>query len=117
MDICASSMAFFFSSRRRHTMSKRDWSSDVCSSDLRSTHRRYLYLSCLISSTSVITVLAEIGRASCRESVQMSEDPPEAKTTQGRQAAATEAAEVALEGDASQQEKQQEPSRTEERRS
>src|SRR5438067_1135367 len=25
---------FFFSSRRRHTISKRDWSSDVCSSDL-----------------------------------------------------------------------------------
>src|SRR5699024_11469763 len=24
----------FFSSRRRHTSSKRDWSSDVCSSDL-----------------------------------------------------------------------------------
>src|SRR5437868_3353113 len=28
------SMRFFFSSRRRHTRSKRDWSSDVCSSDL-----------------------------------------------------------------------------------
>src|SRR5699024_12043663 len=26
---------FFFSSRRRHTRSKRDWSSDVCSSDLK----------------------------------------------------------------------------------
>src|SRR3989440_10701378 len=26
--------AFFFSSRRRHTRSDRDWSSDVCSSDL-----------------------------------------------------------------------------------
>src|SRR5690349_18287145 len=26
---------FFFSSRRRHTSSLRDWSSDVCSSDLR----------------------------------------------------------------------------------
>src|SRR5699024_11755649 len=26
----------FFSSRRRHTRSKRDWSSDVCSSDLES---------------------------------------------------------------------------------
>src|SRR5699024_1865083 len=26
--------AFFFASRRRHTRSKRDWSSDVCSSDL-----------------------------------------------------------------------------------
>src|SRR5438105_2945313 len=25
--------AFFFSSRRRHTRSTRDWSSDVCSSD------------------------------------------------------------------------------------
>src|SRR5699024_11580646 len=28
-------LCFFFSSRRRHTRSKRDWSSDVCSSDLR----------------------------------------------------------------------------------
>src|SRR5438105_15165547 len=27
-------MDFFFSSRRRHTSSTRDWSSDVCSSDL-----------------------------------------------------------------------------------
>src|SRR5699024_11411783 len=27
----------FFSSRRRHTRSKRDWSSDVCSSDLSKT--------------------------------------------------------------------------------
>src|SRR5437868_15530072 len=29
-------VGFFFSSRRRHTRSKRDWSSDVCSSDLQS---------------------------------------------------------------------------------
>src|SRR6266496_5925779 len=29
-----SSFFFFFSSRRRHTRSLRDWSSDVCSSDL-----------------------------------------------------------------------------------
>src|SRR5690349_22867151 len=28
-------MIYFFSSRRRHTRSLRDWSSDVCSSDLR----------------------------------------------------------------------------------
>src|SRR5437868_11421977 len=27
-------LSFFFTSRRRHTISKRDWSSDVCSSDL-----------------------------------------------------------------------------------
>src|SRR5216683_1911315 len=32
-------MFFFFSSRRRHTRSDRDWSSDVCSSDLRRRHR------------------------------------------------------------------------------
>src|SRR5204862_3463289 len=30
---------FFFSSRRRHTRSLRDWSSDVCSSDL--FHKRW----------------------------------------------------------------------------
>src|SRR5699024_11693127 len=30
-------ICFFFSSRRRHTRSKRDWSSDVCSSDLRTS--------------------------------------------------------------------------------
>src|SRR5436305_12843825 len=29
-------MCFFFSSRRRHTRCGRDWSSDVCSSDLNS---------------------------------------------------------------------------------
>src|SRR5256884_2370379 len=33
---------FFFSSRRRHTRCSRDWSSDVCSSDLRSRFERYL---------------------------------------------------------------------------
>src|SRR6266498_4339197 len=31
---------FFFSSRRRHTRCGRDWSSDVCSSDLRSAVRQ-----------------------------------------------------------------------------
>src|SRR2546421_8942916 len=31
---------FFFSSRRRHTRSDRDWSSDVCSSDLVGASRR-----------------------------------------------------------------------------
>src|SRR5687768_18229510 len=30
----ATSSYFFFSSRRRHTRCSRDWSSDVCSSDL-----------------------------------------------------------------------------------
>src|SRR5690606_39998745 len=33
-------VCFFFSSRRRHTRFSRDWSSDVCSSDLRRQRRR-----------------------------------------------------------------------------
>src|SRR5699024_11339849 len=33
--ILSCAIFFFFSCRRRHTRSKRDWSSDVCSSDLR----------------------------------------------------------------------------------
>src|SRR5437660_5226663 len=33
------SSIFFFSSRRRHTRWPRDWSSDVCSSDLRQRRR------------------------------------------------------------------------------
>src|SRR5207247_4212211 len=32
---CFEDMLFYFSSRRRHTRSTRDWSSDVCSSDLK----------------------------------------------------------------------------------
>src|SRR5690349_24988482 len=34
MNVSSRSVCFFFSSRRRHTRSLRDWSSDVCSSDL-----------------------------------------------------------------------------------
>src|SRR2546421_2489507 len=34
---------FFFSSRRRHTRSDRDWSSDVCSSDLNGKTSTSLY--------------------------------------------------------------------------
>src|SRR5699024_11301996 len=47
---------FFFSSRRRHTRSKRDWSSDVCSSDLRygrANPRPEKYVTCpRVSSTA-----------------------------------------------------------------
>src|SRR2546429_6049518 len=35
LDLCSDLLSlFFFSSRRRHTRCSRDWSSDVCSSDL-----------------------------------------------------------------------------------
>src|SRR5256884_4095261 len=39
--LCLLIYVFFFSSRRRHTRCSRDWSSDVCSSDL-STSRQML---------------------------------------------------------------------------
>src|SRR5204863_6088059 len=35
---------FFFSSRRRHTRSLRDWSSDVCSSDLDNERRLWIHI-------------------------------------------------------------------------
>src|SRR3712207_8384047 len=48
-------LIFFFSSRRRHTRYWRDWSSDVCSSDLGpSFHRTQLHS--LISGIPVIEV-------------------------------------------------------------
>src|SRR2546429_5860802 len=86
---------FFFSSRRRHTRCSRDWSSDVCSSDLSARPRRngawyaHTKLASLIaggayhaplrrgradndrlsSQSRIIALLdrSEIGRASCRE--------------------------------------------------
>src|SRR5690349_23843040 len=79
---------FFFSSRRRHTRSLRDWSSDVCSSDL--TAARFKLPIILIVGNDAGWGLerelqswatggaqtvgcelqsAQIGRASCRERV------------------------------------------------
>src|SRR6266403_5822645 len=40
---------FFFSSRRRHTSSLRDWSSDVCSSDL---HEAYGSIDILVNNAA-----------------------------------------------------------------
>src|SRR3712207_7268760 len=83
---------FFFSSRRRHTRYWRDWSSDVCSSDLsREEVQRALsgptfrvYTNDDVAGTelggAVKNVLAiaagmvsgQIGRASCRGRVEIS---------------------------------------------
>src|SRR2546429_2463017 len=86
---------FFFSSRRRHTRCSRDWSSDVCSSDLVAPAERERWLraawlhDALRDATAADElahgpmaadraardgetdpgVLDEIGRASCRERV------------------------------------------------
>src|SRR5437870_11435547 len=54
---------FFFSSRRRHTRWPRDWSSDVCSSDLGA-----LAVLCLVSTLAVadeMTCTAGDGKGNC----------------------------------------------------
>src|SRR5439155_13559508 len=48
---------FFFSSRRRHTRWPRDWSSDVCSSDLSSTLSPFDNASVMLSKT-VLTIVS-----------------------------------------------------------
>src|SRR5262249_47989520 len=78
---------FFFSSRRRHTRLVSDWSSDVCSSDLRDRlvedrqpvaarafrgrtddrQRLGLGLDAFGGADAGELLLEEIGRASCRE--------------------------------------------------
>src|SRR5690625_5750666 len=76
---------FFFSSRRRHTRWPRDWSSDVCSSDLKpkalsgGQRQRVALGRAIVREPQVFLMdeplsnldakLREIGRASCRERV------------------------------------------------
>src|SRR3712207_9545100 len=85
-------MVFFFSSRRRHTRYWRDWSSDVCSSDLHldpagevgrppppedhvhGQGRRDAVRGDLPDRRGVDRRGLQIGRASCRERVQISVD-------------------------------------------
>src|SRR3712207_9596993 len=84
---------FFFSSRRRHTRYWRDWSSDVCSSDLpgamqavldslvddkptarTATPQQVLGLSLVrqLEASGFIDRLYEVGRAAWRESASIS---------------------------------------------
>src|SRR6266705_4679692 len=63
---------FFFSSRRRHTRSYGDWSSDVCSSDLRQTFASVPGATRPVNPRrKAATGSSKIGRASCRESVDL----------------------------------------------
>src|SRR5438445_8601910 len=101
---------FFFSSRRRHTRYWRDWSSDVCSSDLvhRLAHHAGLPLPTRRSAGAAgydvcsaepdlvlqplerrlirtgLALAIQIGRASCRERVETLEDAERAKKERRR---------------------------------
>src|SRR5206468_11832334 len=77
-------LSFFFSSRRRHTSSDRDWSSDVCSSDLAEDRWPALGQAGLrlllevpdgpvwVAGDPTRLAQVQIGRASCRERVVLS---------------------------------------------
>src|SRR5690606_40820741 len=55
---------FFFSSRRRHTRFSRDWSSDVCSSDLQEQTVKASYISpreFIFDDSKVYGTLFELG--------------------------------------------------------
>src|SRR5205809_3654157 len=96
LNISSFFLFFFFSSRRRHTRCSRDWSSDVCSSDLNFADDQGYLRALLPTPVSYIGMLGprqrterilrnlsaedpvaesrvyapvEIGRASCRERV------------------------------------------------
>src|SRR5256885_5305710 len=65
---------FFFSSRRRHTRLQGDWSSDVCSSDLRATalrkcgiepSRRYILSVCTMEPRKNVIGILDSYRILC----------------------------------------------------
>src|SRR5205814_6585141 len=70
-------LLFFFSSRRRHTRCLSDWSSDVCSSDLgRALAPRGAAGTGELRRQADDDRHVEIGRASCRERVQIAGGSP-----------------------------------------
>src|SRR5256885_4691475 len=67
--VCMCLFFFFFSSRRRHTRLQGDWSSDVCSSDLRQKTRIGARMSALLEVRGVgsgygdVPVLSDVSLA------------------------------------------------------
>src|SRR5690606_40300892 len=68
---------FFFSSRRRHTRCSRDWSSDVCSSDLDSLGLKSLRLT---TAAGVFTTAAAINVVEPLSPLAVYSDNPDSTT-------------------------------------
>src|SRR5206468_9744604 len=75
---------FFFSSRRRHTRSDRDWSSDVCSSDLRTAARSATFYRFSYKTWSKLrSALSKVSQK------QKDDTMPTVKKSQGKKARTT----------------------------
>src|SRR5690606_40794407 len=66
---------FFFSSRRRHTRFSRDWSSDVCSSDLSELKRNTIIDTGLLAVYVSVHVTIDTGRAALDWNVPVHSKP------------------------------------------
>src|SRR5690606_40641064 len=62
---------FFFSSRRRHTRFSRDWSSDVCSSDLREEIAFLINADLLVAGIATLVQSLGLGPVGIRMPVMM----------------------------------------------
>src|SRR5690606_40149830 len=66
-------ICFFFSSRRRHTRFSRDWSSDVCSSDLDEHHGPEAEVEVVFgfwAMVFIVTMMAMVGTSGATEYVE-----------------------------------------------
>src|SRR2546426_7729378 len=71
-------VSFFFSSRRRHTRLQGDWSSDVCSSDLRNLDRaKELVCTRVRAANEFLELLGSHERADSGEHVRSEEHTSE----------------------------------------
>src|SRR2546429_7255882 len=64
---------FFFSSRRRHTRCSRDWSSDVCSSDLSRPTCSWCKSSCREGTSALTSKAKQVLCCGCRSEEHTSE--------------------------------------------
>src|SRR5690606_39293584 len=66
---CVRFFFFFFSSRRRHTRFSRDWSSDVCSSDLSTVLTTVVGLAIFLAYSTTAAVARSFGAGRMREAI------------------------------------------------
>src|SRR5947209_8511308 len=78
VDLTDAFVAFFFSSRRRHTRYWRDWSSDVCSSDL-PRGAAGVVMACTVDEEHTFTGVSRLARGGLRADGAVVAEPTQLK--------------------------------------